>query len=138
MEQISLLGGHETEYQLTQKLKYAFQKMRKVKNNGAILIIVWNILLLSVHQYLLFFVAKGLKEGPIAWGVTLSIVGWMINIFVRRYKVIQWSIWIMWITSILATLNLTSQPEPKRQFDCCSYITTLVSMCVANGYHGLH
>ncbi len=105
MEQISLLGGHETEYQLTQKLKYAFQKMRKVKNNGAILIIVWNILLLSVYQYLLIFVATGLKEGPIAWGVTLPIVGWMINNFVRRYKVIQWSIWIMWITSILATLN---------------------------------
>ena len=101
MEQISLLGGHETKYRLAQKLKHAFKKMRKVKNNGAILIIVWNILLLSVYQYLLIFVAKGLKEGPIAWGVTLPIVGWMINIFVRRYKVIQWIIWIMWITSIL-------------------------------------
>ena len=79
--------------------------MRKVKNNGTILIIIWNILLLSVYNYLLLYVANGSIHGAVTWGLTMPFVGWLINIYVRRCKVIQWSIWIMWITSMLATLN---------------------------------
>ena len=54
-------------------------------------------------NYLAMFVAYNRIHGII--GLTLPIVGWLMNIFIRWYKVVQWSIWIMWITSMLATLN---------------------------------
>ena len=89
MEQIFTLGEQETKHQLACTLRHTFKRMRKVKNNGAILIIVWNILLLSVYSYLLIYIANGSIHGTITWGLTLPLVGWLINIYVRRYKVIK-------------------------------------------------
>ena len=37
----------------------------------------------------------------IAWGLTLPIAGWLADVYLGRYKVIRWRIWIMWIASLL-------------------------------------
>ena len=79
--------------------------MRKLTNKGAIFIIIWNFLLASVPYYLMEYVPRGLKVGLVAWGFTMPFAGWLADVRFGRYKVIRWSMWIMWTASILATLS---------------------------------
>ena len=41
----------------------------------------------------------------IAGGLTLAIAGWLADVYFRRYKVIRFSMWIMWIAYMLVTVN---------------------------------
>ena len=80
--------------------------MRKVKSKGAIVVLVWNFFIVSVSSYLLAFVIpNGFKIAIVAWGLALPFAGWLADIRFGRYKVIRWSMWIMWIASMLATAN---------------------------------
>ena len=36
---------------------------------------------------------------------TLPIAGWLADVYLGHYKVIQWSMWITWFGSVLATLS---------------------------------
>ena len=36
---------------------------------------------------------------------TTPIAGWLADVYLGWYKVIQWSMWIMWVGSMLATLS---------------------------------
>ena len=137
MEQIYPLGEQETNYHLVCTLRHTFRRIRKVKNNGAILIIIWNILLQSVCNYVLTYVANGSIHGIITWGLTLPLVGWLINIYVRRYKVIQWSIWTMWITSMLATINsVVTKVVIDHDHKLSKGISTAIVTIMAVGFGG--
>ena len=81
-------------------------RMRRVKDKGAILIVVWNIFAASVYShFLLHIVPNTLEIVVAALGITLPFAGWLADIRFGRYKVIRWSMWIMWMTSILTTTN---------------------------------
>ena len=41
----------------------------------------------------------------IIWGLTLPIAGWLADVYLKRYKVIRWSIMIMWIASVLVAAS---------------------------------
>jgi dipeptide/tripeptide permease len=79
-------------------------KIRTFKNKGATLLIVWNTLVMNLLYYLL---TQTSLEGVhfIALLFTLPIAGWLADVYLGRYKVIQWSMWIMWVGSMLATLS---------------------------------
>ena len=107
MEQTSLLGDSEPSInkQCLICCKPIY-RIRKLKNKGAIAILVWNFFLVSVLNYLAaFIVPNGLQTITVALGVTIPFAGWLADLCVGRYKMIHWSMWIMWIASILATIN---------------------------------
>ena len=58
---------------------------------------LFNVLIASHHNSLSSSVTTII-------GVTLPIAGWLANIRFGRYKVIRFSIWTMWITSVLLTI----------------------------------
>ena len=82
----------------------SFYQRRKLKNKGAIVVIVWNYLVTS----LVFYLATRVPDYTpyfTACSFILPFAGWLADVHFGRYKVIQWSMWIMWIASMLATVS---------------------------------
>ena len=84
-------------------------KPRRVKNKGAILILVWNYMIMSVygmfHQYLIRQDRILFRVWVVAFGLAPPIAGWLADARVGRYKVVRCSIWIMWIAAVLTTVS---------------------------------
>ena len=105
LEHVSLLNsGPTTKEQLKVYCKPTY-RMRRLKNKGAIMVLIWNYLITSV----LHFSTKKYADHGILFnvqlvtgGLTLPIAGWLADVYFGRYKVIRWSMWIMWITTVLA------------------------------------
>ena len=81
-------------------------RVRKLTTNkGAIyLILVWNYLLIST-QFYLFNYTSHTEVHLLMVGLTLHFAGWLADIRFGCYKVIHWSMWIMWVGSMLATAS---------------------------------
>ena len=118
-------------------------RVRWLKNRGAILIIIWNLLVLNVY----YLFTEGYKQtqlqnplkanwmGIFMWCMALlfPIGGWLADTRVGRYKVIHYSMWIMWTGMVLATLAellLTTVGA-----NCSNYIKTgvYISLCSFSG-----
>ena len=101
-----------------QCLKSQYQ-VRELKNKGAILILVWNFLVWSVYNNttnsalgmknvtgvrsnlnILFYVGQA-----IAGAMLMPLAGWLADVRFGRYKIISWSLWIMWLSSLVVTLS---------------------------------
>ena len=78
--------------------------VRKLKNKGALLVLVWNFLIMSLFYYIMVHTNHN-KQVYITVGVTLPIAGWLADVYLGRYCVIRWSIWIMWIGTMLNTIS---------------------------------
>lgn len=76
----------------------------RLKNKGAILVLVWNFLLVSLFFYLTVYMNHARIYFAI-WGLTIPVAGWLADVYFGRYKLIHWSMWIMWIASMLATVS---------------------------------
>ena len=70
------------------------------------LILLWSFLVTGVFNYcekrnhgLVFNIQL------VAGGLTLPIAGWLADIYFGRYKVINWSMWTIWVAFILATAS---------------------------------
>ena len=104
-EQTSLLSESLIKWQCTLDCKPTY-RVRKLKNKGAIIVLVWNFFIASVFNHLMAFVVPyGLEITMVALDLTLPLAGWLADIRFGRYKVIRWSMWIMWIASILNAIN---------------------------------
>ena len=77
---------------------------RKLKNKGAIVVIVWNYLVTSLANYLVNY-ASDYKPYYIVCSFILPFAGWLADVYLGRYRVIRWSMWIMWIASVLTTVS---------------------------------
>ena len=83
--------------QTSNRKKSVFQhlsmyQMRKIKNKGAITVLVWNFFVASVPSYLTAFLMPfAFEEATVALGLTLPLAGWLADIRFGRYKVIRWS-----------------------------------------------
>ena len=89
-------------------------RVRWLKNRAAILIIIWNLMVMSVY----YLFTEGYRQqqlkhpfnvnwaGLMMWCMALlfPIGGWLADTRVGRYKVIHYSMWIMWTGMVLATL----------------------------------
>ena len=83
---------------------------RKLKNKGAILVLVWNFFVTTVLYYLYYEPFSTQIFCPLCFrlilvpvGIALSFAGWLADVYFERYKVLRWSIIIMWISSLLLT-----------------------------------
>ena len=77
---------------------------RKLKNKGAIVVIIWFYLVTSLAFYPASH-ASDYKPYYIACSLILPFAGWLADVYLGRYRVIRWSMWIMWIASVLATVS---------------------------------
>ena len=86
------------------KLKY---KPRMVKNKGAILVLVWNCLIMNILTLLYddLHIGKSHWSIMVGFGLIPPIAGWLADVRFGRYKVIKWSIWVMWIALVMATVS---------------------------------
>ena len=83
-------------------------RTRKLKHKGAILVLMWSFLAVSVYGYLFDTLLLSYNDSVIysvltIIGVMLAIAGWLADVQFGRYKVICCSIWTMWISSVLLT-----------------------------------
>ena len=81
---------------------------RSVKNKGAILVIVWCHLTMSLYTFLVYFASSTYSKPvytalTIAIGLTIPFAGWLADVYFGRYKIISSSIWTMWISAMLLT-----------------------------------
>ena len=106
MEHISSQTGVHSEEKVKLCSKPSYQ-IRKLRNKGAIIILLWNFLAISTYNYLEKATNVPYEKhiGTVALGCTLPLAGWLADVYIGRYKVIRWSIWIMWIGSMLATAS---------------------------------
>ena len=90
-------------------------RVKWLKNKGAILIVFWNYLVMSVYHLLSGgYTTKQLDHpfhvsntGIILWCMALlfPIGGWLADTRIGRYKMIHYSLWVMWISIMLATFG---------------------------------
>ena len=81
---------------------------RSVKNKGAIMVIVWCHLTMSLYTFLVYFASSTYSKPVytaliIAIGLTIPFAGWLADVHFGRYKIISSSIWTMWISAMLLT-----------------------------------
>ena len=82
-------------------------QMRRLKNKGAILVLFWNYLVMSVFYFLSKYLEYGYSYGIwlLVFGLSLPIAGWLADTYIKRYKVVHYSIWIMWAATVLVTVS---------------------------------
>ena len=95
------------QIQMYYKVTY---QMRKVKNKGTILVLVWSFLVSSLLNYLINTVLLSYHDLVInsvltIIAVMLPVAGWLADVQFGRYKVIRCTIWTMWISSMLLAMS---------------------------------
>ena len=82
-------------------------QIRRVKNKGALLVLVISYLVTSI----IYFLATIAVHHPVyqVWlvpfTITTAIAGWLTDAFIGRYKVTRCSVWIMWLLMIAITVS---------------------------------
>ena len=137
MEQISLLSVLSTNLKKQRVICSKPKYQRRLKNKGAIVVLIWNFFIAIVCNYLMAFVVPhGLEISTVAWSLTLPIAGWLADIYFGRYKVICWSMWIMWIASMLATLTSVVAQVVTGYHRIYNGISLTMSFILAIGFGG--
>ena len=98
---------------MQERLRICFKpsyKLRKLKNKGAILVLVCNLLVTSVFYYISLkslnpeqFCTPCFKLIEFPIGLVLPFAGWLADVYFKRYKVLVFSIVTMWISAVLLT-----------------------------------
>ena len=119
------------------KLAY---RVRWLKNRGAILIIIWSLLVMSVYHLFTEGYRQQLLQNPfnvnwtglVMWCMALlfPIGGWLADTRFGRYKVIHYSMWIMWTGMILATLAELLLASMGNNCPNSIKITIYLSLCI--------
>ena len=83
-------------------------RMRKLKTKGAILVLMWSFMVMGVFYYLLNSLLVSYHDListsiMTIIAVTLPVAGWLADVRFGRYRVMCYSIWTMWISSLLLT-----------------------------------
>ena len=105
LKHITLLSSEiTTKERLSICCKPSF-RLRRLKNKGAILVLIWSYLCLSLAYFYWEISKDNSVSVLVAFCLTLSIAGWIADVRFGRYKVIYWSMWIMWAALMLATVS---------------------------------
>ena len=106
----------DSDITVRERLKICFKPrydLRKVKNKGAILVLIWNFLVTSVFYYVSRLTPESYNYCNICFqlilipvGIFLTLAGWLADIQFGRYNVIYWSSLIMWISTVFLVLSM--------------------------------
>ena len=137
LEYISLQNGEWNEEKAASCCKPNY-RMRKLRNKGAIIILMWNFLVMSVSHYIEVFghIPGGVRIGTIALGLTLPFAGWLADVYFGRYKVIRWSMWIMWVASMLAAMSSVVAQLVDSYYRINKIISIVMFTAMAIGFGG--
>ena len=96
-------------------LKMCFKpsyRMRRLKNKGALLVLVLNFLASYAYYYLNALVPESYSNCSVCFrvilvpsGVVLIFAGWLADIRLGRYNVLYWSSLTMWLSSVLPVIS---------------------------------
>ena len=145
-----LLESNSNENSLSYRLGHVYKdffkpryRMRHVKNKGAILILIWNYAAWSMFNHSTTnSVSNAFKAEyaivltqAIGTALIMPLAGWLADVRFGRYKVISWSIWIMWICSVLMTASavLADLEEPYFSIHSKVLLVLLIFMGLAFG-----
>lgn len=108
-----LIGNEIT---IVEYLKMCFKpsyRMRRLKNKGALLVLVLNFLATSVYYYLselsperYSYCSTCFKLILVPLGLVLVLAGWLADVQLGRYNVLFWSSLIMWLSNVLLVISL--------------------------------
>ena len=100
-------------------------KPRKITNKGAVLVLIINFLVVSEFYLLRRYNRFELDRlWLVAGGITLPIAGWLADTYVKRYKLVCYSILIMWI----ATLTDSMSSVTAQLVNTYSYVNVKVEL----------
>ena len=136
MEDILQLGSWQPTWKehLKACCKPTYQ-LRKLKNKGAIVVLIYNYLAFTLYNYISRHQPESHKTPYyITWGLTIPLLGWLADVRIGRHNLIQWSVWIMWISFMLATMS--SVVASFVTFD--TEIITIALLTVASAGFGGH
>ena len=114
-------------------------RLRKLKNRGALLILVWNYLVTSVFYHLSVYKDPGKSNkyyGTLVWCLTLPIAGWLADNYCNRYKLVRLSMWTMWLTAILSTFSLVMAQMVEKYSQINKIIVQVLLFPLACGFGG--
>ena len=98
-------------------------RIRRVKTKGSIIkllvLIVSNLVTSTLHIIATTGAHYSIYQfWLIPFGITTAIAGWLTDAFIGRYKVIQCSVWIMWILMIATVSAIVQQlNEPYHHYN---------------------
>ena len=111
--------------------------IRRLNNRGALLILLWSFLAAGVFKFseiqnrgLVFNIQL------VVGGLTLPIAGWLADIYFGRYKIINWSMWTMWVAFILATASSVVAQFVDAYNNISSYVNGVLMAIGAIGFGG--
>ena len=141
LKHVSLLSSElTTKERLSICCKPSF-RLRRLKNKGAILVLILSYLCFSLP----YFYHKISEDNHgmayyvqvVTLGLTLSIAGWIADVCFGRYKVIYWSMWIMWAALMLATVSsVLARTVDSYTSNIHSYLSGVLWTIMAIGYGG--
>ena len=117
-------------------------KMRRVKNKGAITVLVLNYLVMNALLLLVSFVAKNYDLPNQVWlpmltfGITTSLAGWLADAFFGRYKVIRCSVWMTWLIMVIATVSSVVAQLEDRYYKYNAKVFSVTSTLMGIGLGG--
>ena len=142
LKHVSLLSSDlTTKERLSIYCQPSFQ-LRRLKNKGAILILIWSYLCTSL---LFFYKIKSENSlgvvqfyvQVVTLGLTLSFAGWIADVRFGRYRMIYWSMWIMWAALILATVSsVLAGTVDSYTSNIHSYLSGVLWTIMAIGFGG--
>ena len=111
--------------------------IRRLKNRGALLILLWSFLVTGVFNYceeqnhgLVFNIQL------VVGGLTLPMAGLLADIYFGRYKVIIWSMWTMWGALMLVTASSVIAQFVDAYNNINSYVSGALMVIGATGFGG--
>ena len=104
---------YDNEITTQERLKILFKpkyQMRRVTNKGAIFVLVCNFLVTTVYYYTSYksytqeqYCQMCFQLIMVPLGLVLMFAGFLGDVYFKRYKVLLWSIIIMWISAVSLT-----------------------------------
>ena len=117
-------------------------RLRSLKNKGAILVLIWSYLCVSLPYFYLKESEKnhgiGFNLEIITLGLTLSIAGWIADVRFGRYRVMHLSMWFTWAALMLATVSSISAKAVYSYGSnkAYSYVNGALRIVMALGFGG--
>ena len=136
LEYISGASDRKANTEHRQKIiccKTLTYRMRKIKHKGAILILIWSYLVISVFHY---FARSHLRYQLLAGGVALLFAGWLADVYLGRYKVMCLSTFLIWAGSVMLIASSVTAQLVDGYGRINSYVTNVCVVVMAVGLGG--